>query len=135
MDSGNLAGCLLVVEQACLALPDSPVIRPERWQGLLDTLGLLEASLDELYSTRLDAPVAALRAFVIGLRQQIQVVPQHPQQWAALIAALNQEAWGELSHLIVAVFESETRCAECRNAERFAHHFRTISSPFDQYAA
>ncbi len=42
VDSGNLAGCLLVVEQACLALPDSPVIRPERWQGLLDTLGLLE---------------------------------------------------------------------------------------------
>ncbi len=138
VDSGNLAGCLLVVEQACLALPDSFVIRPERWQGLLDTLGLMEASLDELYSTRLDASVAALRAFVIKLRQQIQIVPQHPQQWAELIAALNQEAWAELSHLIVAVFESETAAPNAITlsdlritSERLHHHLTGMQRDMD----
>lgn len=133
VDSGNLAGCLLVVEQACLAFPDSFVIRPQPWHGLLDTLGLLEASLNELYGSRLDAPAASLHAFVIGLRQQIQAVPQYPQQWASLIATLNQEAWEELSRLIVAVFESETlppngeTLSDLRiTSERFYHHLTSM---------
>ncbi len=114
------------------------MIRPERWQGLLDTLGLLEASLDELYSSRLDASVAALRAFVIGLRQQIQVVPQQPQQWASLIAALNQEAWSELSRLIVAIFESETAAPNAETlsdlrimSERLHHHLTGMQRDMD----
>jgi cyclic beta-1,2-glucan synthetase len=41
VDSGNLAGCLLALRQGLLALPDSPILRRERWQGLLDTLAIL----------------------------------------------------------------------------------------------
>ena len=40
VDSGNLAGCLLALKQACLSMQDELVWRPIRWQGLLDTLSL-----------------------------------------------------------------------------------------------
>jgi len=42
VDSGNLAGCLLALKQGCLALSQKPLLRWQRWQGLLDTLRLLE---------------------------------------------------------------------------------------------
>ncbi len=138
VDSGNLAGCLILIEQACLAFPDSVVIRPQRWQGLLDTLGPLEESLDKLTSNRLDTPAASLRAFVMSLRQQIQAAPSHPWQWAALVATLNRDAWEELSRLIVAVLEAEAPApnAETLNAlrvtsERFHHHLTSMQRDMD----
>jgi len=133
VDSGNLAGCLLVIEQACLTLPDSFAIAPERWHGLLDTLGLLEESLNELYSNHLDTPVSSLLNYVLSLRKQIQAAIPLPQQWAAFIAQLNQNAWDELSRLIIALFETEatTPNAETLNAlritsERFRHHLMSM---------
>jgi cellobiose phosphorylase len=42
VDSGNLAGHLLVLRQALLALPDEPVFRPVFFAGLSDTIAILE---------------------------------------------------------------------------------------------
>ena len=138
VDSGNLAGCLLVIEQACLAFPDSFVMRPQRWQGLLDTLGLLEASLDELYSSRQDESVAHLRTYMASLHQTIQVIVEAPDQWAALIVWLNQTAWATLSGLIIAVIEAEAATPNAATlsglritSERFHHHLTSMQRDLD----
>jgi len=107
VDSGNLAGCLIVVEQACRAFPEALVIRPQRWQGLLDTLGLLEECLECTYHDRIDESLVLLQDFVISLREKIQTAPEFPEQWATLILELNEESWQELSRRIVAVFGLE----------------------------
>ena len=136
VDSGNLAGCLLVIEQACLAFPDSFVIRPQRWQGLLDTLGLLEERLDELYSSSQDVSIAHLRTYMGSLRQTISVILQAPDQWASLITWLNHEAWETLSGLIIAVIESSSPNAETLGglritSERFHHHLTSMQRDID----
>ncbi|WP_083279909.1 glycoside hydrolase family 94 protein [Stenotrophomonas sp. LM091] len=42
VDSGNLAGHLLTLRQGLLALVDAPVLAPHTFDGLADTLGVLE---------------------------------------------------------------------------------------------
>jgi len=129
VDSGNLAGCLVVVEQACIALPNIQVIRPQRWQGLLDTLGLLEESLNNLYSDRVDKSVVSLQKFVALLREKIQATVHLPLLWATRLETLNGSDWEALSHQIVAVFESGIAPLNVENlvalritSERFHHH-------------
>ncbi len=140
VDSGNLAGCLIVIEQACLAFPDALVLRPQRWQGLLDTLGLVEARLEKLYGESQDETMVALRTFMLSLRQRIQAVSYAPQYWAALLAKLNREDWSELSRLIVAVFESEAISANVQilseiriTSERLHHHLITMQRDMDVF--
>ena len=138
VDSGNLAGCLIVVEQACLNLPQALAIRPQSWQGLLDTLGLLEESLAGLYKQRPDIQVEHLRTYVLSLRQTIDVIIEAPDQWAALIAWLNEEAWNTLSGLIIAVLELDLSSLNPEmlgglriTSERFHHHLMTIRRDID----
>lgn len=138
VDSGNLAGSLIVIKQACLAFPDAFVIRPQRWQGLLDTLGLLEENLSKLYSTSQYAPVDHLRTYMVSLRQTIQVILQAPDQWAALLSWLNHEAWETLSNLIIAVLESESLSLNPEiltglriTSERFRHHLVNMQRDMD----
>ncbi|HEX2908721.1 MAG TPA: glucoamylase family protein [Phototrophicaceae bacterium] len=138
VDSGNLAGCLIVIKQACLAFPDSYAMRPQRWQGLLDTLSLLETSLNNLYRNSQEVAVAHLQTYLATLRQTIQVILQVPDQWAALILWLNHEAWETLSNLIIDVLELESVALNPEilhslriTSERFHHHLMNMQRDMD----
>ena len=138
VDSGNLAGCLLVIEQACLAFPDAFVMRAQRWQGLLDTLGLLEERLDELYSNNQNESVVHLNTYLVSLRQTLQVILQSPDQWASLLGWLNHEAWTTLSSLIIAVVEAQVSAPNAETlsglritSERFHHHLTSMQRDMD----
>lgn len=138
VDSGNLAGCLMVIQQACLTLTNALIIRPERWIGLLDTLGLLEEVLERVYVADLDEPGIALRAYMTTLRGQIEAAHQIPQGWATLITTLNRQAWENLSRLIVAVFEENRSFADSNllndvriTSERLHHHLMGMQRDID----
>ena len=124
----------------CLAFPDADAIDPQRWQGLLDTLGLLEERLDALFNNSPDAAVATLYAYTTSLHQQIQAVRQAPERWASLLLWLNQEARAELSRLILAVLESEASAPNAEMlsglrivSERFQHHLTTLQRDMDLF--
>jgi cyclic beta-1,2-glucan synthetase len=69
VDSGNFAGCLLALKQGCAELIDAPVLRAQAWDGLRDSVDLL----DEAVHSAPSAAVDALRA-VIGQMQQATVL-------------------------------------------------------------
>src|SRR5262249_34025966 len=52
VDSGNLAGHLLVVAQACNELLDRPLLAPRAAHGIRDALGLVHAAAAELPDDR-----------------------------------------------------------------------------------
>ena len=60
VDSGNLAGHLLAMRQACLALPDDAVFDSRVWRGLEAAIGIAMEHLDE--GTPLSADTAAIEA-------------------------------------------------------------------------
>ena len=53
VDSGNLAGHLLTLRQGLLALPDAPILGPRVFEGIKDTVRVLEDVIGKTASDRL----------------------------------------------------------------------------------
>lgn len=106
VDSGNLAACLLALKQGCLDLPQLPILRWERWEGLLDALALLRGILNSLQERDLDGPHEALRACLEGIRRQVLAARGKPDDWAWLWTKLYQEDWQELNQRLLSFLEA-----------------------------
>ncbi len=65
MDSGNFAGCLLALEHGCREVAAGPVLRPEEWEGLRDTLELMEEVVESVPKS-----VASALSSVLARMQQ-----------------------------------------------------------------
>jgi cyclic beta-1,2-glucan synthetase len=48
VDSGNLAAALLTLNEGCKTIQVSPVFSPARWNGLMDTIALIEEAISKL---------------------------------------------------------------------------------------
>ncbi len=88
VDSGNLAGHLLTLRQGLLALVDAPVLAPHTFDGLADTLGVLE---EERQRHR---PADALLSEALNhLRQRLAATrTDHPRGTTQLLARLQELA-------------------------------------------
>ncbi|HEX6384833.1 MAG TPA: glucoamylase family protein [Anaerolineae bacterium] len=111
VDSGNLAACLLLLKQACVdednSVAHQPAFRWQRWQGLLDTLALLDETMspaDEATPPEAAADVKAiapLQSLLDDVRQRINAVRHTPEQWLPLLRQLNQEELPRLERLLL----------------------------------
>lgn len=95
VDSGNLAACLLVLRQGCLAVPDTSLPRWQRWQGLLDTLSMLARVLGEA-ADESPAIVSSLENELERIRQRILDVREERGRWTPLLRSLADDAWPRL---------------------------------------
>ncbi len=102
VDSGNLAGCLIALSQACLAMPDVRVFRWERWQGMLDTLALLGEGVQAADDKQKPSP---LHAALAEIRRQVLAVKDEPQRWLQVLETLSQRALPEIDQLLMEVVE------------------------------
>ncbi|MBN1953851.1 MAG: cellobiose phosphorylase [Anaerolineae bacterium] len=105
VDSGNLAGCLLALGQGLLALPSDPILSWRRWEGLLDTLGVLIESVERPGGQQSGAAEAQLKDYLLHFQEQILAAGDKPEQWGALLKALG-ERMPELDQRMVALFEN-----------------------------
>ncbi len=127
VDSGNLAACLLVVQQACRELGNQSVWRWERWQGLLDTMALLEQALQGTAETI----VAPLREQIDLIRQQVVAEQNHPEQWASLVLNLVEVTEPELEQCLITLVDTHLGQIEAETiqswriyAERLRQHIQ-----------
>lgn len=93
VDSGNLLGCLTVLERAAADMPDEPVLNWAMWEGFFDTLGELSESLDKLPRTR---QVVEFEAVAYRLVSRIRAARDQPSRWAALIDELESTVQTQL---------------------------------------
>lgn len=70
VDSGNLAGHLLTLRQGLLALVDAPVLAPHTFDGLADTLGVLQEERGRLGAQEgpLEDSVRRFEQRLVGIR-------------------------------------------------------------------
>ncbi len=124
VDSGNLAGCLLALRQGLLALLQQPVLHWHRWQGLLDTLGVLAAVVESLRQPaapsarpeetataaqpELGRAVEQLLAHLAHLERRIVESRDDPARWAALLIALRAEELDKFNRLAVELVTAGT---------------------------
>lgn len=84
VDSGNLLAALLTLRQALLELPGRRAWRRERWEGLLDGLGIygdVVSSLD---------PTAPTRDLIAALRVEVAAALDDESRWPALLVTLRE---------------------------------------------
>ncbi len=89
VDSGNLAGHLLTLRQGLLALVDAPVLAPHTFDGLADTLGVLEEERQ-----RHRPGDAQLVEALNHLRQRLAATRTDPPRGTAQVLARLQELAG-----------------------------------------
>ncbi|WP_144409205.1 glycoside hydrolase family 94 protein [Pseudoxanthomonas suwonensis] len=95
VDSGNLAGHLLTLRQGLLALADAPILAPHTFDGLADTLGVLEEALEEgeaAAAPQGDALPTALAAFRAALTPALVQAPATPGEAGRVLAELLRHA-------------------------------------------
>ncbi len=78
VDSGNLAGHLLVLRCGILEIEDQGILAPQVWSGLTDTLGVLRDVLSERHAGQKHAPrdaAADLEARIVRLQAELKAAP------------------------------------------------------------
>ena len=130
VDSGNLAGCLIALSQACLTLENQPVIRWQRWQGLLDALALLA---EELAKAEENAGSSALQGELAGIRRQILAVEREPARWTGVLELLSLRELPKLDGLLMRLVESRPQSLSPdvlegirQWSERIRHHLMSM---------
>lgn len=90
VDSGNLAGHLWAVAQACRQMPARPIFSPDVLEGLEDTLKLVEEAAVALGGERPIGVVtpAHWEESISLLRESLRTVPQSMAEWGSLLSSL-----------------------------------------------
>ncbi len=133
VDSGNLACSLVVLQQTLHDLLNVPVVRPQRWQGLLDTLSMLEEILSELYASETRAQVRSLFNTLSDIRAEIDTIRYDPSERARHVDRLLQDKWPEFTRLLLEVLDVEREAFDVVHltmlriyAERIEHHLKNM---------
>ena len=105
VDSGNLAACLIAMRQGCLSLARSPILRWERWQGLLDALAILTEAIEGVNTLELEPLASSARAQLAAMCQPVLEAREEPNRWDALLVELLGQQWPQLNRLLTELVE------------------------------
>jgi cyclic beta-1,2-glucan glucanotransferase len=102
VDSGNLAGCLMALEQGCHGVAAALVLRPAAWDGLTDCLDLLDGVLESCAK----GAAASSRALVARMRQSVKRARLGPSEAHTTLRALCEETAVELDRELHALLHT-----------------------------
>ncbi len=135
VDSGNLACCLLALRQGLHDLSATPIMRPQRWQGLQDTLIVLEEALAQFREAQTTPDVEKLIVQLANIRLKINTVQHDPVARVQYLAQLSGSTWPEVIRLLVEMLESASESGSVdvsllttlrTYVERVSHHVQNI---------
>ncbi len=109
VDSGNLVGALLAVKQTCIELARQPVVHTAAWQGLLDTLDVLDEAIRPAAESRDRSSVATLKQHIADIRMRITAVKDEPLAWHSGIGELIDHACPELERIVLGLLHTGTK--------------------------
>jgi cyclic beta-1,2-glucan synthetase len=113
VDSGNLAGHLIALAQACRELLDRPLFGPEVLEGIRDALQLLLDSVDEAgHPQRTQTVTAAqLREAIEAIWPLLEKAPTSTPEWVQRIEELETQAENllDIAHTLVSDRQEESR--------------------------
>ncbi|MEO7729847.1 MAG: glucoamylase family protein, partial [Kofleriaceae bacterium] len=105
VDSGNFAGCLVALAQGCREVACSPVVRTAAWQGLADSVGLV----DEAVASIPAAAGGGLRAVVTRVQALVDHGIADPANAHVTLCTLCDEAAVDLDREVLDFVETGTQ--------------------------
>lgn len=134
VDNGNLAGSLLILRRGCEDLLKMPLVRPRRWQGVIDTLDVLDEILDSIESS---AQKNETRDQLRAMRAAVLAGQDQPEKWIGLLEHLAEQRWPQLSSAIVSLVADvgESDAVQLRDMRvylsRLHHHLNSLRRDVD----
>ena len=129
VDSGNLAGSLIALQYGIQDLFSTPILRRKRWDGISDTIGVLDEILDEIEARHPQVQAGGIRAALAQMQQRIEAGRDQPDTWMALLTRLTGQGWNDLNQFQLSFVETEgerldaARLSELRiYLERLRHY-------------
>jgi cyclic beta-1,2-glucan synthetase len=96
VDSGNLAGHLIALKQACLELPDQKLFDQRVLAGLADTVGAIRQETSQLTATRQRTDAITMKQLRDEIESCAQLLGGRPPEllgeWAALFDVITERA-------------------------------------------
>jgi cyclic beta-1,2-glucan synthetase len=123
VDSGNLAACLIALSQACQAMPASPVLRIERWQGLLDTLAMLAEELEPIEET---PALAELNKAMEAMVRRIRSVENDAEHWLDNVKSLSAHELSRLENSLLRLAEDRPPSLSSEILDRMRISFERV---------
>jgi cyclic beta-1,2-glucan synthetase len=102
VDSGNLAACLLILRQGFKDIADRPIVR---WNGLVDTLDMLIATLEE---AQLGDAARELYEMTVDLRKQASELEEDPRYTRHLSIKMVSESQAKIETMLLNLVEHST---------------------------
>ncbi len=100
VDNGNLAACLLIVREGLRELRKRPVVK---WGGLVDTLDMLLATLEE---TRIGNSTDELHAAILDLREQASDLNKVQRYAPHVLVTMFRESQEKIEGLLIKLVET-----------------------------
>jgi len=96
VDSGNLAGHLIVLKQACLELPDQRLFDQRVLRGMADTVGAIKQEASQLTTARRSTDALTIKQLLDEINGCARVLssnePETLAEWTSLFASLTAHA-------------------------------------------
>ena len=134
VDSGNFAGCLIALEQGCRELVRAPILRVATWDGLVDSLGLLEEALGALAK----GTAGALWSTVSRVREDLEKGRSDPDGSYPTFQGLCDDTSPQLDRELLALLgtgslrhDAEALRALRMSMDRFHHQLRQSRHEID----
>ncbi|CAN5925688.1 hypothetical protein BH11MYX4_BH11MYX4_14230 [soil metagenome] len=102
VDSGNFAGCLLALERGCQDVVEAPVVRAQAWDGLTDSLDLLE----EVVLSPRAAHLGPLESILRQMRDVIEKGRSRPDETYAMLQLLRDGTSADLDRELLRLLET-----------------------------
>ena len=134
VDSGNLAGCLLALKQGCEEVAAMPLLRVEAWDGLRDSVDLLEDAVQSAQITAVDSLVSVIDR----MQQAAQAGRENIATSYATLRTLCDETAPELDGELLAFLETGANRHEAdllralrTSIDRLHQHLRQMRRELD----
>jgi cyclic beta-1,2-glucan synthetase len=139
VDSGNLAGCLLALAQACENMPSALLLRWEAWEGFLDACALLMQAVGDVGSGELRAAAEPMAETLDGFERQLVDHRDDPAAWPGLLREFAGTGWQTFNgHMMdyVEAHANELSSSTLREmrvwTERMQYHLTWLQREIDQ---
>ncbi len=128
VDSGNLAAALITLAKGCRDAAGAPTVHPVRWQGLGDTLELLDEGLDRLTVSHTAASTA-----VATVRRTLERIKRRAGDASAAAQLLSSSEVPALEAALLEVLEQTSASPDVAAfrevriwLDRFRHQLRSV---------
>jgi cyclic beta-1,2-glucan synthetase len=125
VDSGNFAGCLLALKHGCRDLVTAPVVRAQDWDGLRDSIDLLEEAVRSAPSAATDA----LRQVIARMQRATDRARDHLDDAYGTLRTLCDDTAPELDRELLAFLETGVH----RHEADLLHALRTSIDRLHQH--